>query len=142
MNEKVSIETLTSPAKGTDDNLVPVSLWRSRTVVLAGVVGAGLLFFATTTPKSVPSVWLVAGFVVVGAMLYAVLRLILIHTGLEKRLPAPYRRGIYLCGALLPVLLLMMQSIGQLTIRDILTLGGLFLLGAFYVARSGWPARS
>lgn len=40
-----------------------------------------------------------------------------------------------LCASL-PVLLLVLQSIGQLTLRDILTVAVLFVLSFFYISRT------
>jgi hypothetical protein len=109
----------------------------SKPVVLMGVVAGCLVFFTLTSPKAVPSVMLFAGFIVLATLLASIIKLFLIITGLERRLPVVYRRGILIGGTALPVLLLMLQSIGQLTIRDVLTLGILFLLSVFYASRIG-----
>ncbi|GEM_PF-379001 len=107
----------------------------SRPTVLIAMVVVGMLFFGFTTPKSVPSVMLIVGFLMLAVLLYALLKLIFIATGLIGRLPRVYSRGIILAGTLIPVLLLMLQSIGQLTIRDVLTLSGLFAIGIFYAGQ-------
>ncbi len=111
-----------------------VKLERIQKWLLVGVV-ASLAFFGLTSPKSLPPPMLIVGFVVLGTLLYCVLRLLLLVTGLHTKLPAAYQRGLLLAGTILPVILLVMQSIGQLTMRDVLTLVGLFCIGVFYVGR-------
>ncbi len=108
----------------------------SRPLVWVGLIAAGLLFFVLTTPRSVPSLFLIVGFVVLGGMIFSATRLFLMISGLDRRLPLRQRRSLLLTLTALPVLLLGMQSIGQLTVRDILTMTGLFLIGVFYVNRA------
>jgi hypothetical protein len=107
----------------------------SRPIVLITIIAVCLLFFGFTTPKSVPSVMLIVGFLMLAALIYSFLKLVFIISGLNARMPSVYSRGIMLAGTLIPVLLLMLQSIGQLTVRDVLTLSGLFIIGIFYVGR-------
>jgi hypothetical protein len=114
-----------------------VSRMPHRTIFLLAGAVLSFLFFILTDPKSISSPVLIFGFVMLGLSLYCILRLILLMTGLQTRLPKAYRRGLLLSGTLLPVLLLMLQSIGQLTLRDILTLGGLFAIGIFYIGHVG-----
>ncbi len=108
-----------------------------QTFGLLGVIAGCLLYFCLMTPRSAPSIMLFVGFVVLGLLIRSVLRLVCIVTGLDSRMSTTYRRGILTGGTIVIVLLLMLQSIGQLTIRDVLTLGGLFVLGMFYVGRTG-----
>ncbi len=96
---------------------------------------AGLLFFSFVSPTAVPLVMLVVGFIMLGVLLYGSLKILLLITGLNERLRVSRRRAIVLLGVCLPLLLIMLQSIGQLTIRDIVTLGGLFVVGVFYILR-------
>ena len=106
----------------------------SPRVLLAGSV-ASLVFFALTSPKLLPPPMLIAGFIALGLFLYCVIKLIMIAMGLQTRQPAMYLRLTLLVGTVLPVILLVMQSVGQLTIRDIVTIGCLFGVGVFYVSR-------
>ncbi|HEX8226246.1 MAG TPA: hypothetical protein VF572_00065 [Candidatus Saccharimonadales bacterium] len=92
-------------------------------------------YFSLTTPRSVQSVLLIVGFILLGLTLYGILTIILTVTGLHGRLSVRNRRSILITGTVFPVLLLMLQSIGQLTVRDILTLSGVFLIGIFYTGR-------
>lgn len=108
----------------------------SGPVILVGLLLAGGLFFAMTNPRNVPSIVLVAGFGLLFAVFYVALRL---GTGLisRNRLLTRQRRQLLIwLGAALPTLLLLLQSIGQLTLKDILTLLILFAVGYFYVARA------
>jgi hypothetical protein len=103
-----------------------------RYVVLSLVAVA---FFCVTMPQNVPSVLLIAGFLVLGILFYSVLKLLLISLGLERRLSTGHKRIIVATGVVLPLILLSLQSVGQLTLRDFLTLLGICLLGGFYISR-------
>lgn len=113
----------------------PPAHWAARPPVLVAGILAGGLFFCVTNPRGISSPALIAGFVALWVVLYCVCRLTLVATGLYGALTPVYRRGIMMAGTVLPVLLFMLQSIGQLTIRDVLTIGGLYALGLFYVGR-------
>jgi hypothetical protein len=93
------------------------------------------VFFAVTTPGPRPSILLIVGFVALDIMLSGAYLLLMHLTGLAVKLPPAVRRSIYMLAVVMPVLLLMLQSLGQLTIRDTVTLAGLFILGIFYVGR-------
>lgn len=98
-----------------------------------------LLFFMITAPKSVPSIMLIIGFVVLAVLFWNLLKIVFITTGLQVHMPAKRRRAVLLIATSLPILLLILQSIGQLTLRDVLTIGGVCIIGAFYVGRVRGP---
>lgn len=117
------------------DTTEPKTAVLNRPSRLLGLVVVGLLFFMLTSPRAIPSVMLITGFVVLAAILYCCSKLLLILTGLNRKMTMVTAKGVVLVCVLLPVLLIVLQSIGQLTVRDILTLGGLVLVGIFYVSR-------
>ncbi len=104
-------------------------------MLFSGII-ASLLFFCLTSPQTVPSILLIAGFIMLMVFIFCTLRLVLLGTGVHIRLSASKSRAFLITGTILPAILLMMQSIGQLTIRDVLTLSGLFLIGIFYISRA------
>lgn len=103
--------------------------------ILGAVVTGCLLFFSSTGPRSAPSLLLIVGFAAVGLLGNASARLVLRLTGLGARLCPQVRSAVLWAVTVLPVLLLMLQSLGQLESRDVLVLFALFVLGVFYMAR-------
>jgi hypothetical protein len=60
---------------------------------------------------------------------------------LQKRGMSPSRSWrVGALGAGIPLVLLILQSIGQLTLRDVLTIAALFSLAYFYVSRTTAPS--
>lgn len=104
-------------------------------VILTVLLMVGAVFFMFTNPRSVPSVVLIVGFAMIFAVLYVGLRLIIRLLGLRDRMSAAQYKVLTLGGAGLPVLLLALQSIGQLTLRDVVTIAALFLVGSFYAMK-------
>jgi len=111
-----------------------VGLGRHR-IFYVIIIVAGACFFGLTSPRELPLPLLLVSFVVVGAMLYSAVRLALVAASLDRRLTSLQRRAVTGTLVVLPVLLLMLQSIGQLTIRDVVTLCLLFGIGFFYFER-------
>ncbi|HSX35863.1 MAG TPA: hypothetical protein VLH84_02925 [Patescibacteria group bacterium] len=97
------------------------------------------LLVCTTQPHSLPQVVLIAPFILlfVSLALFVAVLLALKSKGLTVR---HLRLGAL--AASLPILLLILQSIGQLTLRDVATTGALFVLGYFYMARRAVGQRS
>jgi len=127
-----------------DDSTTPPVAAKARkgTLRLVGAVAISILFFCLVSPTAIPLVMLIAGFVMLGVLLYGIVKLVLVASGLQTRLRPMQRRGVVLLAICLPLLLIMLQSIGQLTIRDTLTLGGLLVVGVFYILRFGKIGRS
>jgi hypothetical protein len=115
-------------------NLQTLRRWPELSLLsVFGLLGLGL--FTLTDPGHVPPAVLVFSFFVVFGLFYSGLRLVGRYTGLSGRLKRVRYNGLLLGAAALPVLLLALQSIGQLTIRDTLTLGVIFVAVYFYAVR-------
>jgi len=90
------------------------------------------LLLCTTQPARLPSAVLIVPF----ALMFAILALTISlaigwrHGGMSAR---ALRAGFL--GAVLPILLLVLQSVGQLTVRDALTLFALFGITYFYMSK-------
>jgi hypothetical protein len=95
----------------------------------------GLLFFMLTNPSKLPPVALMIGFAILAGIVYSLLRLLGQVAGLHERLSEGRYRLLLGAGTALPVLLLALQSLGQLTIRDAITLVILFAAGFLYIGR-------
>jgi len=91
-----------------------------------------LLLFITTDPTKVPSFILVLPFILIFVVLVCALVLGLRWRGMSTT--RSLRVGAL--SAAVPLTLLVLQSIGQLTVRDLLTIAALFLLSYFYIART------
>jgi hypothetical protein len=90
-----------------------------------------LLIMVSTNPTKLPSIMLVVPFVLLFVALslglYALLR--------SQSATKAKSIRISMMGAGFPMLMLVMQSLGQLTIRDLLTIVALFGIAYFYTAR-------
>jgi hypothetical protein len=102
----------------------------------AKIIGACTLLLAlllcTTQPAKLPSAVLIVPFALMFAMLALTIALAIgwRHGGMSARV---LRAGFL--GAVLPILLLVLQSVGQLTLRDALTLFALFGITYFYMSK-------
>lgn len=90
-----------------------------------------LLLLFETNPRSVSSAVLVIPFVLIFLVLFLSISYFLRVEGFTKK--SSWAVAVFV--AMLPTLLLVLQSIGQLTIRDVATIVALFLIAYFYVAR-------
>ncbi len=92
-----------------------------------------VVLLCTTSPTSITSILLVAPFVLIFSSIFGVISLLLLRRNMGRlqriRLSATF--------AGLPVALLVLQSIGQLTLRDVATIVALFALSYFYFKRAG-----
>ena len=104
--------------------------------ILIVSLGLGMLFFSLTDPQGLPPAMLVAGFIIIAAALYSGIRLLVKGLGLHGRLSSIQRNGLELGVTMVAIVLLALQSIGQLSLRDTITLVVLYLLGYFYVSRT------
>src|SRR6187551_3471937 len=100
-----------------------------RTLYVAGssLLALLVLFFAVD-PNKVPAFILIIPFV----LLFTILLTGLMYALEIKGMGEAKSLRMAILGASLPILLLVLQSIGQLTIRDVLTVLLLFLLAYFY----------
>lgn len=106
-------------------------------IVCAASLAAILLLFISTDPNRVPSFMLPLPFLLLFLLAWLFSALLL-----QKYMGMTHRRSLrvgVLCAGI-PMLLLVLQSIGQLTIKDVLTLAVLFLVSYFYVNRSTAPS--
>ena len=86
------------------------------------------------TPNKLPVVLLIVPFVLLFVACYSVWDLMLgLRVRYFARSQPPRRLGIVVCVSV--VLLLILQSLGQLTLRDVVTVAGIVLLGYLYAGR-------
>jgi hypothetical protein len=104
---------------------------RALEIILFCMAALALLLGATQ-PTKLPSFVLIVPFLLMFCAL--ALGISLIIAWRSSKLTAKNVR-IGALGAALPILLLVLQSIGQLTVRDVLIIVVLFVLAYFYVAR-------
>ena len=103
----------------------------------------GLLFF--TNPQHLRPVFLVVPLFVF--FLAVFLSLVVLLGAVMSRRDRPLTRNNVIALAVItafPVLLILLQSIGQLSVRDIITLVLIILILGFYVSKSAfgkWPAK-
>lgn len=90
--------------------------------VCAALIAADCLVFTMVNPRSASAVWLIGGFVLLGMTLFSVAGLF--ATVLRTYGDGVHRFGrrILRYGAAVCVILVGLQSIGQLTLKDVLTL--------------------
>jgi hypothetical protein len=102
------------------------------TTKVTGVCTATLLLLMfLTQPDQLPAIILVAPFMLLFVTLFLISNLLL------KRPDAPRakRLKVSILIAGFPTILLVMRSLGQLTVRDILAMLALFCIGYFYIGR-------
>ena len=103
-----------------------------KALTISGICLALLLIlFLSTNPTKVPSLVLVVPFVLLFVFLFALTTLFLGHNAFPR---GRQLRVSVLCASI-PLVLLILQSIGQLTIKDVLTITALFVVSYFYVSR-------
>ncbi|MHB1864991.1 MAG: hypothetical protein ACYCPS_02400 [Candidatus Saccharimonadales bacterium] len=91
------------------------------------------LFFGLTDPNTVNSVFLLISFVLFGASLYVLIQIILVYL-IKLGFKFKNRKKIAVFAAVLVSLLLALQSVGQLTGRDVLIFIPLTVLLFIYIA--------
>jgi hypothetical protein len=108
---------------------------------LAGLLLLDGLFFGLTNPKELASFWLIIAFLLLAATLYRASRLgfkVLSWYGLHPKRPKRLAAGL----AVIITGLLALQSIGELTDRDMIVSLPLFVLLYLYLSRGGLQAAS
>lgn len=98
-------------------------------------IAVGLVFFASTDPKNLPPAALIFGFIILTGIMYCAARLVARLSGLRARVSKGQYSGILTGATVLPVAVLALQSLGQLTLRDVITLGVLSVAGYLYISR-------
>jgi len=105
-----------------------------RTILTWASLG---VFLAISTPNKLPVVFLIIPFVLIFAATYTLWNLIQQARIRYLVRGRPHRRlGVVVCTCI--VLLLVLQSLGQLTLRDVITLAAIVFLGYVYVGRVGF----
>lgn len=96
-----------------------------------------IVLFLTTEPTKLPAAVLTLPFLVLFATIFAISWIVMVRMARREQV-IPRRRiaAFALLYASLPMLLLLLQSIGQLTIRDTITLFVLFGVLYFYITRT------
>lgn len=106
-------------------------------LVLASVMVIMLVILATTHPDTVPLGLLMGIFVLIYLVVFE--GMVLVGIGLHRtgllNWNQPRVRKVAAGVAALPTFLLVLQSIGQLTVRDMLLASGLCVLLYFYLGR-------
>ena len=105
-----------------------------RTIKIVGACSIILLLILVATdPQGLPSILLVTPFVLIFIILLAILSIVLRSRGMSEA----GRLRLAILGAVTPVFLLIMKSLGQLTLRDTLAIFALFAVAYFYTSRFG-----
>ncbi len=86
---------------------------------LMAVIALDAIFFGITNPGKVNSLWLIVGIVLLGISLYVVIKILLVFL-VKLGFKIKNRRKLAIFTASLICFLLALQSIGQLSIRDVL----------------------
>jgi hypothetical protein len=96
---------------------------------------ADILLFGATDPRSTPSFILIVGFLLLSATIYYLLDGILAFLRLYGLAPRN-RKRVLRTGTMVVCGILALQSMGQLSLRDLLILAPLTFLAYFYLAYS------
>jgi hypothetical protein len=94
-----------------------------------------MLLLVSTEPSKLPSILLILPFL----LIFVVLVLLIVGALRWKGLPNARSIRLALLGATLPMLALVLQSLGQLTVRDLITIIVLFAITYFYLSRITRP---
>lgn len=96
------------------------------------------IFMAATRPNALPIIGLIVPFVLLYMALHSTWRVVkglqarYTLTGVESN--TSRQMGVVVCLSI--VLMTILQSLGQLTIRDVITIGAIFVIGYLYIARN------
>jgi hypothetical protein len=104
---------------------------KQKTFIIASASILLLILCMTTDPKNAPSVVLIIPFILLLIILTVGIQLLLRY----KKWPRSKIWRVSFGAACVPLALLILQSIGQLTLRDALTLIAFFFLAYFYAGR-------
>ena len=108
---------------------------RSGKIIVGCMIGL-LLLMLFTEPAHLPPALLAAPFV----LIFAVIVLGLVSILRWQGVGAAKSTRLGLIGASLPMLILVLQAFGQLTLRDLLTILALFAITYFYLSRITKPS--
>ena len=111
-----------------------IQIFKSRLFLeLLAVIALDALFFGITDPNKVNSLWLIAGFIILGLSLYVVIKIVLVFlVKLGFKIKNKRKLAIFIAGLI--CFLLALQSIGQLSFRDVLIIIPITVLLYVYLA--------
>lgn len=101
-----------------------------RETIILIMLGMLFLLLVSTDPEHLPLPLLISPFILLFSVFYLSIKILLDR--FWPNLGIRPRQGLSLSLAALPVLMLVLQSISQLTIRDLLITAGLISLLMFY----------
>lgn len=112
-----------------------MKLKSTATVWILGITFLGLIFMIATNPQNLPPLLLITPFLILFLIIFmlivSVIRVLKIgKQGLSRGQLLTI--GLY---AGYPVMLLVLQSVGQLSVRDVVTLTFLLVVAVFYVSK-------
>lgn len=108
-------------------NLQKKSIWLAAGYFLAAI------FFVSVNPEKLPLIFILVPFLIIFGLLYATIYLIL---DTFFNISVHQRRIVALVLSIMPVLLLVIQSITQLTVRDVLLCIAITVIVIWYSAKS------
>lgn len=103
---------------------------RKQLIILTLLYGVGVIFFMTTNPSQLPLLLLIIPFAYIFVVLYLTILFIARLLGVRRALPVAFIISIF------GVLLLVLGSLHQLTMRDALISLALTSLLTWYISRS------
>lgn len=104
-----------------------------KIIIPVGMVCGLVLFLMNTNPKQLPIAWLLAPFLWIFMTLFYVFRqgfVTLLENDSTKRV-----RVLAVIAAVLPVIVLLLSSVNELTIRDLMLLSAVGAIGLLYTSR-------
>ncbi len=104
-------------------------------LLLLGFI-ALIVLFCSTQPSQLPTPLLIAPFL----LLFVLLRSIIMIALAKKAVVSHKFKRLATLAAAFPIVLLAMQSVGQLTIRDVTMIALFFGIAYFYLARTATSA--
>lgn len=107
---------------------------RKHLYVIMGLVILGCLLLLTTNPERMPLPVLILPFIIIFILLWLILRIVLryFYPGLTKSKMRVFAALL----AAFPVVCLLLQSVGQFSSRDFITLSALIVVLWFYLNRA------
>ena len=101
---------------------------------IAALLLVDSIFFGAINPRDTLAIVIVVGFALLVVTIYTIVDLLLVVAERVVRFKERTRHRILLSVTAVTGMLIAMQSIGQLTPRDVLAIVPLVLVGAFYVS--------
>jgi hypothetical protein len=102
-----------------------------RWLLITGVLDA--LFFSLTDPARVAPLWLIVGFILAVATMYWFFRAAMLLLGVYSKAVRKQARQLARVLTLAAALLIALQSMGQLSLRDVLVLAPLLIIAYTYI---------